>query len=1240
MPQGLTTPNWYNDDTYIKDKVAECNVIKFENKAGWTADEVRAAIAKAYDAEVYSPDLGYSNFVDSGNAENCSPNPLFNVMEYLTAKANQLNDMNDGAGYEGNNAWTAESVLKYFNDHHITAWDHFTTAGQFEDINPSNSFDLSDFFAKKAEQCNSMEFDGKSDWDAQAVKDYFQTHGINAVEVAVNADDPNVVSVPPLEQVTVPAGQTPWQEAQIQYNDIVIPAGQTDTIGTTGNDNFIVTVAGSQNASTLLPDSTIDGNGGIDKVTVNMTGNFRGFNDDAGLTNIETVDLVNGGKSSRTFNAKGTDGIGTWNLDESKGAIKLADLPGAEDITVNISGLQGGASSAINFAKGVTDGAEDSLTIGLENVAVLSNGRLADKAGRIATDSGIENVSLDVAGNNFVDLSGVPSNSLTQPLTINGSGDLTATGVNFGVIEATEASGDLDLNLGQTNFQSANLGSGDDVLTVNNIEETSSIDGGKGDDQIVLNNISGGFNPEMADIETMTVNGVGSARNTFVIGGENISGLETLEVNGVKLNQTVRMGDYEAGDLNLNTSNISGTVELADVDAVNMTVEGRYNGNLILEDTESLVMNVGGTTEDGDRFTGSIQAANLEELTINATRNDLNAASSKTVLLDDPSNRATISDAKTSNLGNVAQLTVTGNGWVDLSNAQIGNNVADLTVDASALNAQFNATFSTNVADAELSVSGSNLQSNGILINTNGYSTIEINGSITNDTINLKGNYDQNQTITGNLDRFDTVRVIGSGWTTEAMSQLAKDLGITASQVVSVSTSGPSGTGPSYTLNPGISAGDAETAPANATVTAAPNPSTPGVYNLSGLDFDGGKGTTIVPLTPDNPVKEVMLGGGDKAIVEAENQSGSLKITTTSNGDQTVFVQQGAKTTGQPMDGPDALDLTVNGAGVTTVTASIPGSNSAAAKTSGDWAVETLNIDVANADGTALLSGASQTINSGGIDYGQATTASFTSVTDIVLEGEGNVVTYVGFGKGGQDITVNASNLAGGIDMQKGGITASNIDFTGSAAADNISMTPWGNTERIDLGAGSDYIQINLNQISGIKDGPQPIPTGTKFAKVTVEMGSNGNAGDGESDTIFFNNAVGTGIGGDRYPHASQSNVLLSVEDFETGSDHVTWSNAGHTVTVSAFNAATLLASFGITKAGNTAITADDVTLVNKASDAATEASIFVVEGNSYVLVNNSYATDTNWSLANGGSTLIQLVGVDDVTSMATIQGS
>ncbi len=102
--------------------------------------------------------MGYDNFVTNGNAENCSPNPLFNVMRYVTAKAAQLNGMNNGAGYEGNNAWTADSVLEYFKSLDISAWDHFTKFGQFENVNPSNAMDLSAFLANKAKQCNDLEF--------------------------------------------------------------------------------------------------------------------------------------------------------------------------------------------------------------------------------------------------------------------------------------------------------------------------------------------------------------------------------------------------------------------------------------------------------------------------------------------------------------------------------------------------------------------------------------------------------------------------------------------------------------------------------------------------------------------------------------------------------------------------------------------------------------------------------------------------------------------------------------------------------------------------------------------------------------------------------------------------------------------------------------------------------------------------------------------------------------------------
>ncbi len=84
--------------------------------ASWTAESVRSFLAAANGEADYQPWMGYENFVSNGNAENCSPNPLFNVMEYLTAKANQLNALDEGAGYEGSNAWTAESVLRYFND--------------------------------------------------------------------------------------------------------------------------------------------------------------------------------------------------------------------------------------------------------------------------------------------------------------------------------------------------------------------------------------------------------------------------------------------------------------------------------------------------------------------------------------------------------------------------------------------------------------------------------------------------------------------------------------------------------------------------------------------------------------------------------------------------------------------------------------------------------------------------------------------------------------------------------------------------------------------------------------------------------------------------------------------------------------------------------------------------------------------------------------------------------------------
>mgnify|MGYP007116389182 CR=1 FL=1 len=53
---------------------------------------------------------------------------MFNVAEYLAAKAAQLNSDPD----EPKSDWTEADVLAAFNDAGLTAWDHYTQYGMYE----------------------------------------------------------------------------------------------------------------------------------------------------------------------------------------------------------------------------------------------------------------------------------------------------------------------------------------------------------------------------------------------------------------------------------------------------------------------------------------------------------------------------------------------------------------------------------------------------------------------------------------------------------------------------------------------------------------------------------------------------------------------------------------------------------------------------------------------------------------------------------------------------------------------------------------------------------------------------------------------------------------------------------------------------------------------------------------------------------------------------------------------------
>ncbi len=217
MPLDIAVPTWYNDDSYIN-----------ERKLTSATPSPNSALSKARSSLLdgfrfcqgifwrrptaradYQPWMGYANFVSNGNAENCSPNPLFNVMQYVTAKAAQLNSINYDGRNADNNPWTAQNVLDFSMP--MTSPPGIISrppASSKTSIRPTRWI-FPTFWPARRKSATTSEFDGRNDWDEQAVLDYYQGMGSNAVMVAVSASDPNVVAVPEAEQVTPPVGFTP-----------------------------------------------------------------------------------------------------------------------------------------------------------------------------------------------------------------------------------------------------------------------------------------------------------------------------------------------------------------------------------------------------------------------------------------------------------------------------------------------------------------------------------------------------------------------------------------------------------------------------------------------------------------------------------------------------------------------------------------------------------------------------------------------------------------------------------------------------------------------------------------------------------------------------------------------------------------------------------------------------------------------------------------------------------------------
>ena len=776
MPLDIAVPTWYNDDSYINEKVDECNTIKFgavegEEFTPWTAASVRDFLAAANGEADYQPWMGYANFVSNGNAENCSPNPLFNVMQYVTAKAAQLNSLNDGAGYGDHaNNWTAQLVLDYFNAHDITAWDHFTTAGQFEGVNPSNAMDLSEFLTKKAAQCNEMQFDNREDWDEQAVLDYYQQHGINAVMVAVSDSDPNVVAVPEADQVTPPVGITPWGMATMPV-DVELTTGVDVMPSNDAPINYVGTVANFN--STLNPNDQISGGNGNDKLTVNMDGSWGGF-ENGFVKDVPTVNLVNGseGDTPFTWNAEGTTGVDNYEID---GYVNLENLP-QTGITVDYSNInnRGAGNALINFAS--TGASDDALNINLgKNVGWLNFQTSGVETITLNSNESAASLNTYADGMNNLVLKGdAVYNIRTMTLTTKSldMSDLTSDG-NFVCLSRSEG------------VNSIIGGSGNDSVSVRNLTPNAVIDGGDGEDSVKLRSSVGSFQWDMKNVETLNVAMAANLdierepdanpAQAIFLDGSNTTGLKTFGIAG---------GNgyaFESGAQTDEARPIYFTNYK--MDQVDVKVTGKNFVDLNIDTIKNVTVNVGdGTANNVDLINGSVTLLDATALTINTTDNNAIATPSTPF-------QAEVYAAKANNLtlgtSQGSEIEITGGDLSAVSNVAVSG-YSDVTIDEAAAlganagslritNTQIGGVFTADLAgnsagNSSLTYSGSSTNQVNLTLDQN-YSSVNITTGVRDDVLTLTVNPEgqiSSGTLKGTLGEGNDTVIVNSStgsWT-------------------------------------------------------------------------------------------------------------------------------------------------------------------------------------------------------------------------------------------------------------------------------------------------------------------------------------------------------------------------------------------------------------------------------------------------------------------------------------------
>ena len=680
----IEAPVWFDEKFYLNAKADQLNAIKYNGKSDWTGDAVKASLGEM---------SAYDHYMAFGAVENISPSPMFNVAEYLKAKADQLN----ADKYDGKTDWTEAKVLESFKAAGMSAWDHYVKFGMSEGLNPSNMFDNDAYLAAKADALNAAKHEGKTDWTADDVAAAFKAAGMTPVQHYYEFGKTEGLKAPQVDPADrVISSYDPYKPVNPGKTYDLTTA--KDTIDGTANDDVINGVSSSLTAErTLNAEDVIDGKGGNDTLNVDMKGSFSGFTTGS-MTNVENVVLNADGSVPLSFNAKNMTGVESWTLNSKNAAISLSELDAA-GIAVNVVGLKEGTTN-IGFTTEAVKGDSDALTLGLNNVGAAQTDKSAAKYVNVKA-GGIEDLTVKVTGDNHVNLDGAADDSVI----VKGAGNLDVSKVTSTVtsFDASLLSGNVKADLTGTTLEVLKGGAGDDTFTVDDLAGTAVLDGGAGNDTLVLKGLTGTLQPTMKGFENITADG-----GTLTISGKNASDFTGLTV---KNNAAVELANINASAFTVTSVASNGTVTLSDATAVTYNTQATdaalksktdvaVGTNISADKATSATVNVGAYTT----VTGTLGFANAKgELAINVASG---------LGTDGKTEQTTFGGATTIvNANNVSSLNIKADGNLAAATYNVGKAesvVVNAANGGAAQNIQAGAAFSVSItAGKDMALTGS-----------------------------------------------------------------------------------------------------------------------------------------------------------------------------------------------------------------------------------------------------------------------------------------------------------------------------------------------------------------------------------------------------------------------------------------------------------------------------------------------------------------------------------------------------